>query len=141
MKYKVAIEGQTFEVEIEDVYARPVVAVVDGERVEVWPDNGQSSRPAISPGTAPVRAAAPLPRHAEPAVSSGAAVRAPIPGVVVGISVEAGARVERGQELLVIEAMKMKNAVRATRAGTVKVIHATVGQQVKQRDLLLEFED
>jgi biotin carboxyl carrier protein len=140
MKYKVSIEGQTFEVEIEDVNARPIVAVVDGERFEVSPENGHAAHSNGTPGPARTAAARSAPRPAEPGVSSAAAVRAPIPGVVVGVSVEPGAKVERGRELLVIEAMKMKNSVRATRAGTVKVVHVGVGQQVKQRDLLLEFE-
>jgi biotin carboxyl carrier protein len=138
MKYKVTIEGQTFEVEIEDVHARPIVALVDGEPVEVWPDSGHTSN---SNGAAAPGRAVSAPRRAGPMVSSGAAVRAPIPGVVVGVSVEPGAKVERGQELLVIEAMKMKNSVRATRLGTVKAVHVGIGQQVKQRDLLVEFED
>ena len=141
MKYKVSIEGQTFEVEIEDVNARPVIAVVDGERFEVSPDNGHTSHSNGTPAPARTAVARTAPGPAGPAVSSGAAVRAPIPGVVVGVSVEPGARVERGKELLVIEAMKMKNSVRATRAGTVKVVHVGVGQQLKQRDLLLEFEE
>lgn len=141
MKYKVSVEGQTFEVEIDDVNARPIIALVDGERFEVWPDNGHTSHSNGTPGPARTAAARTAPRPSGPVVSSGAAVRAPIPGVVVGVSVEPGAKVERGQELLVIEAMKMKNSVRATRAGAVKVVHVGIGQQVKQRDLLLEFED
>jgi biotin carboxyl carrier protein len=64
-------------------------------------------------------------------------IRAMIPGKVVTVDVEAGAQVEAGQRLLVLEAMKMQNEVRAERAGTVERVDATEGQTVELGDLLV----
>jgi biotin carboxyl carrier protein len=57
-------------------------------------------------------------------------VKAPLPGTVVSIAVAVGDRVEVGQELCVLEAMKMNNPIRATQAGTVSEIHVRIGEQV-----------
>jgi len=152
---RVQIEGQVFEVEVDDVEARPIVATVDGERFEVWPEAGEvsSGAPAARPapskpevtgaqGSAP--ASGPTPRSApSPTLPAGGdralVVRAPIPGVIVAISAKPGAKVEIGDELCVLEAMKMRNAIRATRAGQIAAVHVTVGQHVKHQELLVEF--
>ena len=61
----------------------------------------------------------------------------PMAGVVQEVMVEPGAEVEAGQVLMVIEAMKMQNDLRARRAGTVKAIYASAGQRVDQGAPLL----
>ncbi len=68
-------------------------------------------------------------------------VRAPIPGVIISIAVQPGDTVEVGQELCVLEAMKMKNAIRAPRAGTIGKVLAAVGEHVQHHDLLIEFAE
>jgi propionyl-CoA carboxylase alpha chain len=69
------------------------------------------------------------------------AVLAPIPGVIVSIAVEPGAEVEQGQELCILEAMKMKNVIRSPRAGQIAAIKVSAGQHVKHHDLLMEFAE
>jgi 3-methylcrotonyl-CoA carboxylase alpha subunit len=64
-------------------------------------------------------------------------VRAIIPGRVVAVSVAEGDAVEAGQQLLVIEAMKMQNELRSPRAGVVERIAAGVGQAVDLGAVLL----
>jgi biotin carboxyl carrier protein len=163
-KGKVQIEGQVFQVEIDDLDARPIVATVDGERFEVWPEMavGPANAPAATPspgslehvgaqdpqggaerdaGT-PINAPSPhsAPRLIPPSGGDKSpAVRAPIPGVIVAITVKPGANVQIGDELCVLEAMKMRNAIRATRAGQIANVHVTVGQHVKHQELLVEF--
>lgn len=143
MKLNVKIEGQTYNVEIGDLSARPVVAVVDGESVEVFPEES-GSQPAVSASALSSSAAAAAPAAVAPvAAPTGGAkvITAPIPGTIVSISVKAGDSVEFGQELCVLEAMKMKNAIRATRSGKIGVIHAAVGNQVRQGQPLVEFAE
>ncbi|RPI93701.1 MAG: acetyl-CoA carboxylase biotin carboxyl carrier protein subunit, partial [Chloroflexi bacterium] len=57
MKLTVKIQDRSFEVEIEDLSARPIVATVEGERFEIWPENGgtgpQKTVPAGTPASAP----------------------------------------------------------------------------------------
>ena len=66
---------------------------------------------------------------------------APMPGLIVRIAVNEGDRVQPGQGLVVMEAMKMENELRATRAGTVKRVACKVGAAVEKGALLLEMED
>ncbi len=67
------------------------------------------------------------------------AVRAPIPGVIVSVAVQPGQAVTVGQELCVLEAMKMKNVIRAPRAGVIAAVRVAVGQTVKHKDVLVEY--
>lgn len=73
--------------------------------------------------------------------SSGCIVRAPIPGTIQSVLVKPGAEVVVGQELVILEAMKMKNTIRASRAGQVAAVHVIPGQAVKHNDVLLEYVD
>ncbi|HVT35817.1 MAG TPA: biotin/lipoyl-containing protein, partial [Nevskiaceae bacterium] len=67
-------------------------------------------------------------------------VGAPMPGMVVTVAVKPGQRVEKGDALLSIEAMKMETQLRAEHAGTVKRVLVNSGAVVAARDLLVEFE-
>jgi biotin carboxyl carrier protein len=67
-------------------------------------------------------------------------VHAPMPGLVVRVLVEVGQEVRQGQGLIVLEAMKMENEIRAEAAGVVNRIHVTDGDAVTKNAILLEFE-
>jgi biotin carboxyl carrier protein len=66
-------------------------------------------------------------------------VKAPIPGLISNVRVNVGDVVEAGQPILVLEAMKMENEIRATREGTVTALHVTPGQTVARNEVLLEI--
>ncbi len=80
-------------------------------------------------------------REAHPKANDGDAnqVGAPMPGLVVGVSVAEGQKVERGDVLLSIEAMKMETSITAERDGIISRIAAPVGTQVDTKDLLVVF--
>ena len=67
-------------------------------------------------------------------------LEAPMPGKVIKIAVRQGQPVARGDEILVVEAMKMENALRAPRDGVVKVLRASVGDSVTAGSVLVELE-
>jgi 3-methylcrotonyl-CoA carboxylase alpha subunit len=68
------------------------------------------------------------------------ALEAPMPGRVAAVRVAPGTRVRKGEELLVVEAMKMENALRAPRDGRVRAVHASVGEMVAPGRPLVELE-
>ena len=67
-------------------------------------------------------------------------LKAPMPGLIVRVQVAPGDTVEAGQGIVVMEAMKMENELRAPAAGKVKAVHATVGAAVEKGMVLVEFE-
>ena len=82
-----------------------------------------------------------LERFAGQAVDEDEAIaRAPMPGAVISVAVEAGAAVRRGQALLVIESMKMETTVTAPCDGTVQTLHVAVGQTFDRDAALVTLE-
>lgn len=73
--------------------------------------------------------------------SSVSRIEAPMPGLILSLEVAAGDKVEEGQTLLVLEAMKMENAIRSPRDGKIKAVAVSAGMAVDKKALLLEFED
>ncbi|MBV6395001.1 MAG: hypothetical protein HFACDABA_00572 [Anaerolineales bacterium] len=139
MKLNVKINETTYAVEIEDLNARPIIAIVNGERFEVAPEN--RAQPTVKKEAGVNAEIAPKRTGPSSAAASSAKILpAPLPGVVAEIFVKVGERVESGQIVFVIEAMKMKNSIRAPRAGKVAALLATVGQTVTHKQPLLEFE-
>lgn len=142
--YYVTIRGKQYTVEVPDVRARPVRAIVDGEVVEVDVAPAPVSAPTPAPVAAPVPVIAPQapPAPAPDTPLSGAVeeTNAPLPGTVVSIAVSVGESVTHGQELCVLEAMKMNNPIRANQAGVIRKIFVTVGQQVQHGAPLMAIE-
>ena len=66
-------------------------------------------------------------------------LKAPIPGLITRLMVQQGDTVEVGQPLLVLEAMKMENEIRATRPGVIATLHVGIGQSVIRNELLAEI--
>jgi len=145
MKLTVKINEETYDVEVGDLDSRPILATIGGETFEVMPEETAApvavvaSAPAPAPAPRPVAAAAPV--VAAVSASGAAVVVAPLPGTVDSITVKVGASVTVGQEVLKLEAMKMKNSIRATRAGKIVAIHVNPGEQVKHGQALLEIGD
>ena len=67
-------------------------------------------------------------------------IKAPMPGKVLDIKVSVGSEVGEGDPLLVLEAMKMENVIKAPGEGTVKTIHVDVSDPVEKNAVLVEFE-
>lgn len=139
MKYIVKVADKSFEVQIEDIHARPVIALVDGQQFEVIPENGINP-PVPQKETKEFKPVEPLKQSAGPSVGA-SELTAPLPGTVIEIFVKAGEQIESGQVILVIEAMKMKNSIRATRAGNIAEVLVNAGETVAHKQALVRFAD
>lgn len=148
-QYNFKINGNEYNVTINSVDGNVAdVTVTASYKVELGngtaPINVQSAAPsqasapapaqvqaaAPAPAPAPAAAAAPAPAPAPAASGAGKPVTAPLPGVIVEISVKVGDTVTAGQQVAVLEAMKMENAIEADRNGTVTAIHVNKGDSV-----------
>lgn len=67
-------------------------------------------------------------------------IKAPMPGLIVNILAPAGTEVKKGDGLLILEAMKMENAIKSPRDGKVKKVNVELKQAVEKNQVLLEFE-
>ena len=105
-------------------------------RYTLWIDGFRHEVDALDERTREIQdlaAAAAGPRGPAPLI-------APMPGLIVRVNATPGQQIAAGAGLVVMEAMKMENELRATAAGTVKAVHATPGQAVEKGALLVELE-
>lgn len=149
MKYKITVNNKTYEVEIENINVRPVIAYVDGDRFEVMPENSEQAeagketdgiknkteKKSFNPNQPSVVAPSPNP------ALSGNTQTAPLPGTVIEVFVKAGEKVEAGQVLVIIEAMKMKNSIRSVYSGVVSNVFVSIGQSVAHKQPLIKFAE
>lgn len=130
MKYKVTLNGKTYEVEVvEDK------AILVDEYEALAPS--KQAEPA-APAASPAPAAAPAPA-ASASSASADAVTAPIAGVVLGVKAPVGTAVKAGDVVLIIEAMKMENEIVAPKAGKVTAVYVEKGNTVENGSPLFEI--
>jgi len=115
-KFRIKIDGKVFEAEVEEIGGTPSVA----------PKAAAPSRPA------PV-SAAPLP-------VSGNTVVAPMPGKIIAIKVSPGQKIQTGDSVVILEAMKMEQNIKSPLSGTVKDVLVKEGETVKKEQALLTVE-
>ena len=117
MKYKITLNGRTYEVEVE---AGKAMLLDEYEAI--------APAPAAAPAVAPAAPAAAAP--AAPAAGGDNAIKAPMPGTILKVSVQNGQAVKEGDVLVVLEAMKMENEILAPKAGTVTQVLVSKGSTV-----------
>ena len=124
MKYKVTLNGRTYEVEVEAGQA-----MLLAEYEAVAPAPAAAAAPvAAAAAAAPV--AAPAPAAAPAVTGAGEAINAPMPGTILKVNVNNGDKVKAGQVLVVLEAMKMENEILAPKDGTVTQVLVSRGASV-----------
>lgn len=127
--YRFKINGNGYEVAINSVEGQTASVTVNGTPYTVELENAPAAPvQAVPAQAAPVQTAAPAPAPA--ASGTGKAVTAPLPGVIIAVKVNVGDAVKAGQEVAVLEAMKMENSIEATHDGTVTAIHVAKGDSV-----------
>ncbi len=131
--YKFKINGNGYEVAINSVEGQTASVTVNGTPYTVELEEAPAAPAQAVPVQAAPVAAAPAAAAAAPApAASGAGkpVTSPLPGVIIAIKVNVGDVVKAGQEVAVLEAMKMENSIEATHDGTVTAINVAKGDSV-----------
>ena len=139
-EYKYTINGNKYEVAVGDIVDNIVTLTVNGEEFKVEIEREPEKKKAV------VRPVATAATDATPVADSGAAVnkanalKSPLPGVITDIMVNVGDEVTAGQNIIVLEAMKMANNLQAEKSGTVTALCVQVGQSVMEDEPLIVIE-
>ncbi|MCP4647204.1 MAG: carboxylase, partial [bacterium] len=134
--FNVFVDNDYFEVGVEEIGGSPVISYIQ-----------QAALQAPAPAAAPVAPAPAPPKPAAPAAPAAAApakvasvdgtpLPAPMPGMIVSYEVEVGDSVSEGDSVVILEAMKMENALQAPVSGTIKAINYKSGDSVAKNDVL-----
>ena len=148
--YKYKVQGVDYEVEITDVEGKIAKVNVNGIpfEIEMQKPINAAKHPALAttkrsasaaPAAAPVAPVAAPAQPAKPAAPAGAGtpVKAPLPGTINAINVKVGDKVNVGDVVVVLEAMKMQNNIEAENAGTVTAILVNPGDSVMEGAVML----
>ena len=144
-KFEYKVQGVDYEVEIEEMEGNIAKVSVNGIPFEVelkQPINPAKAitRPkVVAPAPAAAAPAAPVARPAAPAAPAGAGspVKAPLPGTISSVNVKVGDKVNVGDTVVVLEAMKMQTNIEAENSGTVTSILVNQGDSVMEGATLI----
>jgi glutaconyl-CoA/methylmalonyl-CoA decarboxylase subunit gamma len=147
-KIQVKVNGKPFDVEIDDFSGNEVSLNVNGKSytVEFEESGSPVSQPVVKTvqptSGAAVSAPAKVPASQPVAIAAATdsdVIVAPMPGVIMDISVKPGDKVTVKQQVCALEAMKMKNIIRSTRDGVVASVDVTEGQRVPFGAVIIRF--
>jgi len=136
--FNVFVDGAYYEVEVECTSGAPVITGITPGVMAAAP---AAAAPAAAPKPAAAPAAAPKPAAAAPAeaalASGDVPLRAPMPGMIISYSVKVGDKVNTGDLVCILEAMKMQNSLPAPASGVVKAINFEPGASVAKDAIIL----
>jgi oxaloacetate decarboxylase alpha subunit/pyruvate carboxylase subunit B len=130
-KFNVLVDGEYFEVEVEDPGGAPSISSV--RQTGPRPGPTPAATPAAVKPTKPVTAGSGTAAIDD---TGGTPLVAPMPGMIVGVEKKEGDKVNEGEPVLTLEAMKMENALPAPISGTITKINLGVGDHVAKNDIL-----
>ena len=137
-KFKFTITGNQYDVEIKKIEDNIVNIEVNGTKykVEVNREIPVKKTPQLIRKPVINNGGATIVKQAESIFK----VKAPLPGNIIKVNVNTGDKVSKDQTVLVMEAMKMENEIKAEKDGIVKSIKVNQGDSVLQEDVLIEIE-
>ena len=142
-EYKYTINGNKYEVAINEVCDTAAKVTVNGEEYTVEWENPVEEKPVIKvqPAAAkPAAAPAPAAKPVATAPTGGHSIKTPLPGVIIDVKVNVGDTVAKGQTVIILEAMKMENNINADREGKVTAIQVAKGDTVADGAVLVVLE-
>ncbi|MBL4937099.1 biotin/lipoyl-binding protein [Clostridium sp. YIM B02515] len=129
-KYYVTVNGNRYEVEVEEVMGnfepvQPQITESKALKTEVKQQEIKKETPKAAPKAVP---------------EGGTKINAPMPGTIVGVNIKEGDKINKGDLLFVLEAMKMENEIVSPVDGTVVSVQVSKGQSVNTEDLMAVIE-
>jgi pyruvate carboxylase subunit B len=135
--FNVFVDNEYFNVEVEPTGGAPVISLPAGGMPAAAPAAAPAPAAAApAPAAAPAETPAAAPAAPAPAAVEGTPMNAPMPGMIVSYEKNVGDAVSEGETVLVLEAMKMENALAAPCSGTVQAINYKSGDSVAKGDVL-----
>ena len=131
MKLQIAVDGKTYELEVE---------VVEDDAFPRHPNYGPYTPIPATVQSSPMPSATTPPAASEANVDEAKVCRSPVAGLVIKVNVQSGQEIKTDDLMMVLEAMKMETNVTAAFAGKVKSIKVQAGDAVKMNQVLVEFE-
>jgi biotin carboxyl carrier protein len=129
MIYKINVENMNFEIEVGELIGGTARVKINGKPYKVIIEKCDDSSGGID--------TVPAPAVGKPAPAGAGYISAPIPGLILDIPVKVGEKVEAGDTIIIIEAMKMENNIVSDVAGTVREIKMQKGSHVKTGELIM----
>ena len=130
-EYKYKINGENYNVTINEVGATSAQVEVNGVAYNVEWEKPEAPKPVVI-----AKPAAP----AAPSATGGYTIKTPLPGVIIDINVNVGDTVAKGQTVAILEAMKMENNISSDRDGVVASIAVSKGETVADGAILITLE-
>lgn len=130
------INGKVYNVEITSVEGKTATVIVNGKKYTVEKEDAAMTQPAVqmpsqpTPQPASNAPTATPQQETAPAAGKGTTVTAPLPGVIIEVSVKVGDIVKEGDKVAVLEAMKMENVIEAEAAGTITSVNVNKGDSL-----------
>jgi biotin carboxyl carrier protein len=137
-KFRVEVDGEEYIVNIEEISSEGKSQ--SSSKVESSPQVQKKAAPVKPKKTETAPKQKTESEMAPPPEVGEGDVLAPMPGSILEINVKKGEKVEKGDTLIILEAMKMENEISASQAGTVKEVKVRVGDSVDAEDILLVME-
>ena len=135
--FNVFVDGQYYEVEVECTSGAPILTSVTPAPAAAPRPAVAPPPPAAAPAAPPKPAAAPVAAPAEALAVGEVPLRAPMPGMIISYSVKVGDKVNTGDLVCILEAMKMQNSLPAPASGVVKAINFEPGASVAKDAVIL----
>ncbi len=142
-EYKYKINGNNYTVAVGDIDDNIAQVEVNGVPYKVELDRAKAAAVKVSaprPSAAPRTATGEKVIASKPATGGAGAVVAPLPGVVIAVNVKVGDTVKASDTVVLLEAMKMENSIRAGRDGKVTAVNVSAGDSVLEGAALITLE-
>jgi biotin carboxyl carrier protein len=148
-EYIFTIGGKEFKVDVKEMTGQLATVMIDGKEVvvdikqfgkkEIAPVSRHVARKSVQPAQVVTTVVA-APVTPTTAKSNSVSVRAPIPGIILKVLIGDKDKVDKGQDIILMEAMKMENRIQASHSGVIAKINVKQDDAVQQDDVLVEIE-